>query len=78
VSERDEDVAPDGEICVLLSSSSMQAGEITLLMRPGLFRRGRGLEMRAYDRSYLLSPLGLSEKGEDFELVRFRVDGRPD
>jgi hypothetical protein len=76
-SERDEDVGPDGEICVLLSSSSMQAGEVTLLMQPGWFRPGRVLEMRAYDRRYLLTPLGLSEKGEDFELVRFRVADQP-
>ena len=77
ISERDEGIAPDGEICVLLSSSSVQTGEVTLLMRPGLFRRGRELAMRAYDRSYVLSPLGLSEKGEDFELVRFRIGSQP-
>jgi hypothetical protein len=77
MSERDEGTPSDGEICVLLSSATMQAGEITLLTPPGLFRWGRELEMRAYDRRYRLSPLGLSEKGEDFELARFRVDARP-
>jgi hypothetical protein len=76
LADRDDDTPPDGEICVLLSSCSMKTGEAMLLMRPGLFRRGRPLEMRAYDRSYLLSPLGLADKGEDFEVVRFRI-GEP-
>jgi hypothetical protein len=73
-SDRDDDAPPDGEICVLLSTASMQAGEVTLLLRPGLYRHGRPLEMRAYDRAYRLTPLGLAEKGGDFELVRFRVE----
>jgi hypothetical protein len=71
--ERDDDDSPDGEICVLLAASAPQSGEVTLLVRPGLYRPARALEMRAYDRSYLLAPLGLAEKGEDFELVRFRI-----
>jgi hypothetical protein len=77
VGDRDDDTPPDGEICVLLSTADTQAGEVTLLLRPGLHRPGRPLEMRAYDRAYRLTPLGLAEKGGDFELVRFRVEDLP-
>lgn len=71
--ERDDNTPEDGEICVLLSTAGTQSGEVTLLLRPGLRRPGQALEMRAYDRAYLLTPLGLTEKGGDFELARFRV-----
>lgn len=78
--DRDEDTPEGGEICVLLSTAGAQTGAVTLLLRPGLHRAGRPLEMRAYDRVYRLTPLGLTEKGGDFELARFRVEelSRPD
>jgi hypothetical protein len=75
--DRDEDLPEDGEVCVLLSNTGAQPGEVTLLLRPGLHRPGQALEMRAYDRAYLLTPLGLAEKGGDFELARFRVGDLP-
>jgi hypothetical protein len=31
------------------------------------------LEMHAYDRRYRLDPVALDERGDDFEVARFRV-----
>jgi hypothetical protein len=75
--DRDDTTPEDGEICVLLSTADTQSGDVTLLLRPGSHRRGRTLEMRAYDRAYRLTPLGSTEKGGDFELVRFRIEELP-
>jgi hypothetical protein len=67
------DLSPDGELCVLLPSSATRTGECTLLLRPGLFSTKQNLEMHAYDRRYLLTPIALAEKGDDFEIGRFRI-----
>jgi hypothetical protein len=67
------DLSPDGELCVLLPSSAIQTGQCTLLLRPGLFSTKQNLEMHAYDRQYLLTPIALVEKGDDFEIGRFRI-----
>jgi hypothetical protein len=69
-------IASEGEVCVLLASSTLQAGEATLLLRPGLFVPGRPLEMRAYDKRYLLTPLALVEQGEEFEVARYKLHER--
>jgi len=60
---------------LLLSSTegSAQKGEIALMLPPGTFVPGRTLAMRAFDRVYALLPRELRERGEGYELVRFRV-----
>ena len=67
------DISSDGELCILLPSYTAHSGECTLLLRPDLFSPKRTLEMHAYDKQYLLMPMGLAEKGDDFELARFRI-----
>ena len=67
------DISPDGELCVLLPSDATHTGECTLLLRPELFSLKRTLEMHAYDKQYLLMPVALAEKGEDFEIGRFKI-----
>jgi len=67
------DISPDGELCILLPASKTQSGEALLLLRPGLFSPKVGMEMRAYDRHYLLTPVALVESGEDFAIGRFRI-----
>ena len=47
--------------------------EMNLLLRPGAFSLQKSMEMRAYERSYLLVPRRLMEGGHDFDLARFRV-----
>jgi hypothetical protein len=67
-------LSQEGELCILLpSATTTQSSECTLLLRPHSFSPQQKLEMRAYDREYLLTPVALSEQGDDFELGRFRI-----
>jgi hypothetical protein len=72
-SEKGGPIPPEGEICVLLPSAIVQTGEAALLMRAGLFSPVRNLVMQAYDRQYMLFPLGLSEKTDEFDVGRYRI-----
>jgi hypothetical protein len=72
-SAKDSPLPPQGELCILLPSATVQTGEATLLMRPGLFSPSRNLVMRAYDRQYLLLPLGLVESSDEFDLGHYRI-----
>lgn len=47
-------------------------GEAWLLMKPDTFSINRSLHMHVQDRKYLLMPLALVEKGEDYDFARFR------
>jgi hypothetical protein len=65
-----------GEDAVLLPSSktaSTGTGELNLLMRIGSFSPRQSLQMRAYEREYLLVPKELLEGGHDFDMATFRV-----
>jgi len=44
------------------------------LLRPGLFKPKRMVEMHAYDHRYRLEPLAIAETGEDFEIARYRIE----
>ena len=70
---KDSPISPEGELCVLLPSATLQTGEAALLMRTGLFSPARNLVMHAYDRQYLLFPLGLGEKSAEFDVGRYRI-----
>jgi hypothetical protein len=65
-----------GDDAVLLPSSAADSsgtGELSLLMRVGTFSPRQALQMRAYERDYLLVPKLLIEGGQDFDMARFRV-----
>jgi hypothetical protein len=69
---------PDAEpeSALLLPSNANDtngASEMNLLLRPGAFSMQKRLEMRAYERSYLMVPRKLLEGGHDFDMARFRV-----
>ena len=49
------------------------AAEMNLLLRPGAFSMNKSMQMRAYERTYLLVPRKLMEGGHDFDMARFRV-----
>jgi len=71
--------AGGGEDAVLLPSSSADStgsGELSLLMRLGTFSPKQSLQMRAYERDYLLVPKQLVEGGQDFDMAKFRVLSR--
>ena len=64
------------ESALLLPSSAIAAQgapEMNLLLRPGAFSLQKSMQMRAYERSYLLVPRQLLEGGYDFDMARFRV-----
>jgi hypothetical protein len=65
-----------GDDAVLLPSSAADStgtGELSLLMRMGTFSPKQSLQMRAYERDYLLVPKQLLEGGQDFDMAKFRV-----
>jgi len=67
---------PELESALLLPSNANEtngASEMNLLLRPGAFSLQKSMEMRAYERSYLLVPRKLVEGGHDFDMARFRV-----
>jgi hypothetical protein len=69
----------NGDDAVLLPSSAADSsgtGELSLLMRVGTFSPRQSLQMRAYERDYLLVPKLLIEGGQDFDMARFRVMAR--
>ncbi|MEO8630090.1 MAG: hypothetical protein ABI612_18635, partial [Betaproteobacteria bacterium] len=65
--------AAEGEVCVLLPSGNAHSGEAVLLMRANFYSPSRNLLMRAYDRKYLLFPLGTIEKTGEFDVARYRI-----
>jgi len=62
-----------GKPAVLLSDKPDQNGEVAVVMRAGNFAQKQSLQMRVRDKAYLLSPVGLTEGGEDFDWARFKV-----
>jgi hypothetical protein len=61
------------ELCVLMAAGEANSGEITLMMRPSVFSQSQSVVMEAYDRRYRLSPLKLIDRGQEFDLARYRI-----
>jgi len=55
-----------------MDSPGGDASEVDLLMNSDTFTSRRSLHVRLDGKSYLLMPLGLLEKGEDYDLARYR------
>jgi hypothetical protein len=51
----------------------MQSGEGLVLMQADSYSGSRRPTMKIDDKIYLLLPLALVEKGEDFDLTRYRM-----
>lgn len=49
------------------------AGEVSLLLSPDTFSTNRSLHARLADKRYLLIPLALIEKGEDYDFAHYRM-----
>ena len=47
-------------------------GETTIALRSGVFVAGQNLESARAGRSYMYLPQGLAERGEDYDIVRYR------
>jgi hypothetical protein len=66
--------APEqGVLSVLLPGANGAREEVMLLSPPGTFSDTLPLEMRAYDRAYVLFPIQLIENGADFQIARFKI-----
>jgi hypothetical protein len=59
------------ETAILLNPAD-SAPEAQLLLRAGVLVAGRNLELERNGKLHLLMPTGARERGEDYELVRFR------
>ncbi|MEQ1881868.1 MAG: hypothetical protein ABL878_12950 [Burkholderiales bacterium] len=64
------------ESAVLLPSNTADSStsrEMNLLFRRGACALQKSMDMRAYDREYMLVPRKLIESGDDFDMFRVRV-----
>jgi hypothetical protein len=61
----------NGETAILLNPAD-SGPEAQLLLRAGVLVAGQNLELERNGKLHLLMPAGAMERGEDYELVRFR------
>jgi len=62
----------DDRPALWLGHASVGEGEARVLIKPGSFADNRTLQMHTADKRYLLMPHGLIEKGDDYDLMRYR------
>ena len=63
----------DGQSALWLYSKQGEAsGEVQLLMKADTFTPNRSLKILLNGKEYLLMPIGLQEKGLDYDLAKFR------
>jgi hypothetical protein len=60
------------ETGVLLKSGEADSGEVRIVLKPGVFVPGQNLESERAGRFHVYMPQSVDDKGEDFEIVRFR------
>lgn len=61
-----------GETGVLLKGGDPASAEVRIALRPGVFAPGQNLEVSRDGRQYVYQPTGFGERGEDYEIGRFR------
>ena len=57
---------------VLLPAAGLGSGEASIALRIGVFVPGQILENQRGGRSYVYMPQDLAERGDDYDIVRFR------
>jgi hypothetical protein len=57
---------------VLLRSADAEVGDTQIVLKPGVFAPGQNLETEMSGRQHVYMPQSLTEKGDDFEIGRFR------
>jgi len=65
--------AEGGQLGLYLNRPNDTSGEAWLLMKQDSFSAQRSLKMELDDKEYLLLPLALVERGEDYDLARYRM-----
>ena len=64
----------DGQPALWLQAKPGESsGEAQLLMKTDMFSAHRSLQISLDGKNYLLIPIGLQEKGIDYDLARFRL-----
>jgi hypothetical protein len=64
--------AATGERGVLLKGNDPASAEVQIALRPGVFAPGQNLEATRAGRQHIYMPTGFGERGEDYEIGRFR------
>jgi hypothetical protein len=64
------------ERAILLSTGPDSRGEMGVVMRGGLFNGRDSLHMTVRDKSFLLMPVSLVERGDDFDWAKFKIRER--
>lgn len=72
LTDRVEAADADIQIALYLNRPADASGEAWLLMRPDTFSPNRSLNMELGGKGYLLLPLALVERGDDYDLARYR------
>jgi hypothetical protein len=57
---------------VLLPPAPPASGDAAIALRAGVYTRGENLESNIGGRQHVYMPQGVSERGEDYEIVRFK------
>lgn len=63
----------EGVVCVLLPGRNDVGDEVRLLLPPNTFSESAPLEMRAYERRYLLIPVELLESCADCQVGKYKI-----
>ena len=57
---------------VLLRGNDPGSGDVQIALRPGVFAPGQNLEATRSGRQHIYMPTGFGERGQDYEIGRFR------
>ncbi len=60
------------QVGVLLPSPVLGSGETSIALRAGLYTRGQNLETEMHGRQHVYMAQNVAERGDDYEVVRFR------
>ncbi len=57
---------------VLLKSGEPEGGDVRIVLRAGMFVPGQNLELERNGRFHVFMPQGVEDRGEEYEIARFR------
>ena len=57
---------------MLLPAALAAGGETSIVLRAGVFVPGQNLESERAGKSYVYLPQTVAERGEDYDIVKFR------
>ena len=57
---------------VVLKTGEPESGEVRIVLKPGVFVPGQNLESERGGRFHVYMPQNVEDRGDDFEIARFR------